>query len=133
MTKLVLSERQPGLTDLGAVDQESSPRSPTSCRDHMAKPCHRVQPGKARRGDQQRIAHSQQRKHRVGAPPHSHRTIMIAADGRLSLPMSPSPTALASTLMPIPHREAVGTDPSTTERELNCGKIENHLTAHFAF
>ena len=42
----------PRLTDLGAVDQESSPRSSTDRRHHMAQPYHRVQPRKARRGDQ---------------------------------------------------------------------------------
>ena len=42
---------------------ESSRRSPSRCRDHLAKPCHRMQPGKARRRDQQRNPPSQQRKH----------------------------------------------------------------------
>jgi hypothetical protein len=67
MSKVVLSEGHvtPRLTDLGAVDQESSPRSPTGCRDHMAQPCHRVQPGEARRGDQQRMPHPQQCQQRA--------------------------------------------------------------------
>jgi hypothetical protein len=64
MSKLVLSEGQVTADSPISVQLiKNHPRSPISCCDHMAQPCHRVQPSKARRGDQQRDPHSRQRKH----------------------------------------------------------------------